>query len=96
MPSSRSLKEQITALSSDEALAILAGLDPVKFAYKSDGEQGLQVGFIAEEVPDLIATHDRRGIKPIDIVAVLAKVVKDQQKAIASLARQVATAERER
>ena len=36
-----------------------------------------RVGFIAEEVPDLVATKDRKGLSPMDIVAVLTKVVQE-------------------
>jgi hypothetical protein len=35
------------------------------------------VGFIAEDVPELVATKDRKGLSPMDIVAVLTKVVQD-------------------
>jgi hypothetical protein len=37
------------------------------------------VGFIAEDVPDLVATPDRKGVASIDIVALLTKVVQQQQ-----------------
>ena len=48
------------------------------FTYKTGaGEQ--HIGFIAEDVPDLVATKDRKGLSPMDIVAVLTKVVKEQQ-----------------
>ncbi len=40
------------------------------------------VGFIAEEAPDLIAAKDRKGLSPMDIVAVLTKVVKEQQETV--------------
>ena len=43
------------------------------------------VGFIAEEVPDIIATKDRKGVKTMDLVAVLTKVVQAQQKKIEEL-----------
>jgi len=33
-------------------------------------------------VPNLVATKDRKGISPMDIVAVLTKVVQSQQKEI--------------
>jgi len=50
----------------------------VAFTYKTGaGEQ--HIGFIAEDVPDLVATKDRKGLSPMDIVAVLTKVVKEQQ-----------------
>ncbi|MCK7574508.1 MAG: hypothetical protein MZV65_00275 [Chromatiales bacterium] len=37
------------------------------------------MGFIAEDVPDLVATKDRKGLSPMDIVAVMTKVVQEQQ-----------------
>lgn len=40
------------------------------------------MGFIAEDVPELVATKDRKGMSPMDVVAVLTKVVKEQQEAI--------------
>ncbi len=55
------------------------GLNPVAFTYKAGaGEQ--HIGFIAEDVPDLVATKGRKGLSPMDIVAVLTKVVQEQQK----------------
>jgi hypothetical protein len=77
--SSREFKENIEALTPMEALRTFAGLEPVKFNYKEDkGEACL--GFIAEDVPELVATNDRKGLSPMDIVAVLTKVVQEQQK----------------
>ena len=57
----------------------LATLDPVKFNYKSDTSEK-HVGFIAEDVPGLVATKDGKGLSPMDIVAVLTKVVQEQQR----------------
>ncbi|RPJ08785.1 MAG: tail fiber domain-containing protein [Deltaproteobacteria bacterium] len=82
--SSREYKEDIEALSTDDAFAALQDLHPVKFAYKTD-KTDKHVGFIAEEVPDLVATKDRKGLSPMDIVAVLTKVVQEQQKTISAL-----------
>lgn len=87
--SSRELKENITNLSTQEAFATLNGLNPVKFNYKADVEKDLQIGFIAEDVPELVAIPSRKGVNPMDIVAVLAKVVQEQQKAIAALEHRV-------
>jgi hypothetical protein len=36
-------------------------------------------------VPSLVATKDRKGLSPMDIVAVLTKVVQEQQKTIDEL-----------
>jgi hypothetical protein len=48
----------------------------VTFNYKASANEK-HVGFIAEEVPELVATKDRKGLNPMDIVAVLTKVVKE-------------------
>lgn len=79
--SSRKMKDDISQLSAQEAFDTLKGLDAVKFRYKTNKDQ-LHVGFIAEDVPDLVATKDRTALSPMDIVAVLTKVVQEQQQAI--------------
>ena len=77
--SSREYKEEIETLSTQEALEAIKDLHPVKYAYKANRTEK-RVGFIAEEVPDLVATKDRKGLSPMDIVAVLTKVLQEQQK----------------
>ena len=77
--SSREYKDNIEALATEEAFDTLRELNPVKFAYKKDLTEK-HVGFIAEDVPDLVSTKDRKGLSPLDIVAVLTKVVQEQQK----------------
>ncbi len=79
--SSRDLKENIDSLSTGEALDALNKLNPVKYNYKVDREDKY-VGFIAEDVPDLVATADRKGLSAMDITAVLTRVVQEQQKMI--------------
>jgi Chaperone of endosialidase len=79
--SSRELKKDIRPLPADEAMETLAALAPVTFKYKIDDEA--HVGFIAEDVPDLVATNGRKGLSSMDIVAVLAKVVQQQQAQLA-------------
>ncbi len=76
--SSREYKDNIEILSTDEAFGTLKELNPVKFSYKTDMTEK-HVGFIAEDVPDLIATKDRKGLSPMDVVAVLTKVAQEQQ-----------------
>jgi hypothetical protein len=86
--SSRALKEDIRELSTRDALRTLEGLRPVSFRYRdTDGEA--HVGFIAEDVPDLVATRDRKGVSAMDVVAVLTRVVKEQQEQLAELAAEV-------
>ncbi|MBF0517110.1 MAG: tail fiber domain-containing protein [Nitrospirae bacterium] len=85
--SSREYKKDIKALSSEDAMVAFNQLEPVSFKYKNDDEQ--HVGFIAEDVPDLVASGDRKGLSSMDMVAVLTKVVQEQQKAIAMLSKEV-------
>ena len=48
----------------------------------------MTVGFIAEDVPDLVATASRKTLSGLDIVAVLTRVVQQQQDVIAGLEQQ--------
>jgi hypothetical protein len=91
--SSRELKKDIRPLPADEAMETLAALAPVTFKYKTDDEA--HVGFIAEDVPDLVATKDRKGLSPMDIVAVLAKVVQHQQALVQQQQAQLSDQRRE-
>jgi len=87
--SSREYKQGIRELSGEDAADAFAKLNPVRFEYKAmPGEE--RVGFIAEDVPELVATVDRKGLSAMDVVAVLTKVVQEQQKAIAELKAEVA------
>jgi hypothetical protein len=83
-PSSRALKDNIVDLKSSEALDALKGLNPVRYKYKADQNEE-RIGFIAEDVPDLVAKNGRTGIDPMDIVAVLTKVVQEQQDSLKEL-----------
>ena len=82
--SSRAKKENIVTLTPEEALAALADLEPVRFNYKQDASEEY-VGFIAEDVPGLVASTDRSSLSTMDIVAVLTRVVQEQQQKIAEL-----------
>ena len=86
--SSRAKKDDIRALSVDDALAVLRQLEPVQFVYKTEPDEEY-VGFIAEDVPDLVATTDRNGLAPMDIVAVLTKIVQQQQARIDALEKRL-------
>jgi hypothetical protein len=77
--SSREYKENIAALTLEEAADALEKLSPVKFNYKANPKEDY-IGFIAEDVPELVATKERKGVSPMDVVAVLTKVLQDQQK----------------
>src|SRR5206468_4172877 len=97
--SSRDAKDHIRPLTLDDARATLEALSPVLFTYRAAPDER-HVGFIAEDVPDLVATRDRTGLSPMDIVAVLTRVVQEQQatleaqrKQMAELAARLATLE---
>jgi hypothetical protein len=79
--SSRVLKENIKTLSAADANKTLKGLNPVLYNYKVDKAEK-HVGFIAEDVPDMVASKDRKGLSALDIVAVLTKVVQDKTQVI--------------
>lgn len=88
--SSRELKDNIADLPVKESKKLLEGLNPVSFKYK-DSTKERTLGFIAEEVPAVLADADQRAISGMDIIAVLTSVVKDQQKAITRMQKQIAT-----
>jgi hypothetical protein len=81
--SSREYKENIHDLAADAAAQALAALTPVTFNYRTD-TRWKHVGFIAEDVPDLVASPDRKGLSPMDIVAVLTRVVQKQEQVLKS------------
>ena len=98
--SSREYKKDIKQLTKDEAMDAFTKLNPVKFCYKTGSEEK-HVGFIAEDAPELVASKDRKGMSSMDVVAVLTKVVQEQQKVvqeqkttIAELSRRLAVIER--
>jgi Chaperone of endosialidase len=89
--SSIALKENVAELSGQEAIVALQGLNAVKYNYKADEAKEQRLGFIAEDVPDLVASPERDRLSPMDIIAVLTKAVQEQQKTIANLAAEVNT-----
>jgi hypothetical protein len=88
--SSRAVKQGIADLPARVAAEVISQLQPVTFAYRTDPSEQ-HVGFIAEDVPELVATGNRTGLSPMDIVAVLTRVVQEQQTTIAD--QQTALAE---
>ena len=79
--SSRKYKENITDLDLTKAYSAFQGLTPVRYYYKNEKDQEY-VGFIAEDVPALVADKARQGVSPLDIAAVLTKVISRQQDVI--------------
>jgi hypothetical protein len=78
--SSRKTKENIEPLTSQIARNTLNDLYPVTFKYKVSRHSN--AGFIAEDVPNIIAMPDRKSLSSMDIIAILTKVSQDQQQAI--------------
>ena len=60
---------------------VLTALSPVRYVYKNSRDEEY-MGFIDEDVPDIVASNDRKSLSPMDIVAVLTAVVKNQQMSI--------------
>lgn len=87
--SSIALKENVTKLSGQEAIVTLQGLNAVKYNYKADEQKEQRIGFIAEDVPDLVANSERDRLSPMDLIAVLTKAVQEQQKTISKMAAQI-------
>jgi len=82
--SSRKLKTDIQPLDAKAALDAFQKLQPVSYEYKAHkGEQ--VVGFIAEDIPDLVAMPSRSSLDSTEIVAVLTKVVQIQAEKIKKL-----------
>jgi hypothetical protein len=93
--SSREVKQDIEPLTIEQARETVHALNPVGFRYKEEPDEQY-LGFIAEDVPELVATNDRKSLAPMDITAVLTKVVQDQdaqireqKKLLAELAKEV-------
>ena len=88
--SSRKFKTGIKELDEKEAISAFNQLKPVRFRYKADPDEE-NLGFIAEDVPDILATKDRNGLTPMDFIAVLTKVVQKQQKKINTQQKKIDT-----
>lgn len=86
--SSRSLKENIHDLTVEEAISTMEALNVVRFNYLVQKDEEY-VGFIAEDVPELVANQGRKSLGSMDIVAVLTKVIQVQHLKINELSEQV-------
>ena len=80
--SSQKFKDNILPLETQKALETFQKLNPVTYNYKADKAEH-HVGFIAEDVPDLLAEQGRKGLNAMPVTAVLTAVLKDQKKTIA-------------
>lgn len=85
MACSRDFKDNISYLTAEEAMTTLHNLNPIKYDYRCGKSFRPNLGFIAEEMPDNLASEDRKSISPFEVIPVLTKVAKEQQKSIARL-----------
>lgn len=88
--STRTIKDGIFNLTTQDAYDLLANLSPVGFHYKDDANKRVELGFIAEDAPDVIATDDHKAISYQGIVATLTGVVRDQAARIDDLTAELA------
>ena len=91
--SSRSYKENINELSSADAMQALKELKSVTYEFKRDTENTQRVGFIAEDVPALLATKDRKTVDSLQIISVLTKAVQVIQAEVSAKDQKIAEME---
>ena len=77
-----------------QARDVLDRLNPIVFHYvDQEGDapavEKSKIGFDPAELPDLLTTPDKKGYKPMDLVAVLSMLVKEQQATIEALEARV-------
>lgn len=92
--SSRAKKHGIVDLDSGKAAEALRQLTPVEFVYNDDETAEKRIGFIAEDVPEIVANPDRQSVPIMDVVGLLTRVIKDQQKTIDDQQKRLETLER--
>lgn len=78
--SSRKFKNDIQPLDPSAAENLIASLEPVSFYYNNVAVKDQQIGFVAEDVPDLFAANNHQGVQGMDIISTLTGVVKKQQQ----------------
>ena len=83
LSSSLGLKENVAPIGADEALALLAQLQPVSFAFKTEPDRR-RFGFIAEQLPPAMSWGGR-GIDLLDMTGFLTRMIKAQQEAITEI-----------
>ncbi len=86
--SSREHKEQITNVVRGAALKAVEGIRAVTYRYKQghdDGMDTIRYGVIAEELPDIVATTDHKGLSTAHMVGLLLAAVQDLKAEVASL-----------
>jgi len=92
--SSGKFKESVMDMEAVTSRKALKALRPVKYKYKNDPSDA-SLGFIAEELPSIVTTKDGKTINPVDIIAVLTRVIQEQRKTMAVLTNRISDLERD-
>ncbi len=84
-----------------EARDLLGRLNPKVYRYMDEEEgrepiERTKIGFDPAELPDLVTTPDKRGYRPIDLMAVLSMIIREQQATIEALETRVSALEESR
>jgi Chaperone of endosialidase len=87
--SSQELKQDVSTLTKEEAYSLLEDLEPVKFAFKNDPSKKKNIGFIAEQVPDIIADDDHKSVRYMEVISALTKVVKELKNEVDELKEKI-------
>lgn len=82
-PSSREYKFQIAPLKIDQAKEVFSKMQPVTYRYKINPAEH-HVGFIAEDVPDLVGVENRKSVNELSVTAVLTEILKQQKEKLIS------------
>lgn len=87
--SSAAAKDDIRPLPTSDAVRALRDLTPVTYRYRQDDPATRRVGFVAEDVPALVAQPERDRLRVMDIVAVLTAALQEQVATVAALQAEV-------
>jgi hypothetical protein len=79
--SSKAYKSDIQDLEQAAALDVLKDLRPVSYRLNAKPDEST-LGFIAEDVPELVATGGHKTVNPVKIIAVLTRALQAQQQLI--------------
>ena len=84
-----------------EAEDLLGRLSPIVYRYLDEEEgrapiERTKIGFDPATLPDLVTTPDKKAYRPVDMMAVLSMIIREQQSTIASLESRVRALEESR
>jgi len=87
MLSSREYKENIESYQPSDALHMIEDIDLVQFDYKPEIEapRGTHIGVIAEDIPEILASEDQKGVNAYNMIGVLLGAVQELSKQVQEL-----------